>query len=156
MSEYRSEINSTNVRSGTYNLVYAFGILLSLVPDVSRSQKRSSWALAVGRLQVAMGVFQKIANPREIRQKLGLNQEEFWQKIGVTQSGGSRYEAGRDMPKPVTELLRLVHLEGVDLSTVRKEDIQIIEFLRSHHPDLYSKLRDAVDVEPVGVAGNTF
>lgn len=92
-----------------------------------------------------MGLFQKITNPREIRQKLGLNQEEFWQKIGVTQSGGSRYEAGRDMPKPVTELLRLVHLEGVDLSTVRKEDIQIIEFLRGKHPDLYAKLRDAVD-----------
>ncbi|MBL8310047.1 MAG: helix-turn-helix domain-containing protein [Burkholderiales bacterium] len=91
-----------------------------------------------------MSLFQKIANPREIRQKLGLNQEEFWQKIGVTQSGGSRYEAGRDMPKPVTELLRLVHLEGVDLSSVRKEDIQIIEFLRDKHPDLYNKLRDAV------------
>lgn len=91
-----------------------------------------------------MGLFQKISNPREIRQKLGLNQEEFWQKIGVTQSGGSRYEAGRDMPKPVTELLRLVHLEGVDLSSVRKEDIQIIEFLRGKHPDLYAKLRDAV------------
>ena len=103
-----------------------------------------------------MSVFQKIANPREIRQKLGLNQEEFWQKIGVTQSGGSRYEAGRDMPKPVTELLRLVHLEGVDLSTVRKEDIQIIEFLRSNHPDLYAKLRDAVDVEPIGMSSSTF
>ena len=48
------------------------------------------------------------------------------------------------MPKPVNELLRLVHLEGVDLSTVRKEDIQIIEFLRIKHPDLYSKLREAV------------
>jgi transcriptional regulator with XRE-family HTH domain len=103
-----------------------------------------------------MGVFQKIANPREIRQKLGLNQEEFWQKIGVTQSGGSRYEAGRDMPKPVTELLRLVHLEGVDLSTVRKEDIQIIEFLRSKHPDLYAKLRDAVDTDPVSSTLATF
>ena len=103
-----------------------------------------------------MSFFEKIANPREIRQKLGLNQEEFWQKIGVTQSGGSRYEAGRDMPKPVTELLRLVHLEGVDLSRVRKEDIQIIEFLRSNHPDLYSKLRDAVDAEPMVAGIKTF
>ena len=93
-----------------------------------------------------MGLFQKIKNPREIRQKLGLNQEEFWQKIGVSQSGGSRYEAGREMPRPVSELLRLVHLEGVDLSTVNKEDIQIIQFLREKHPDLYDKLRDAVDV----------
>lgn len=103
-----------------------------------------------------MGLFQKITNPREIRQKLGLNQEEFWQKIGVTQSGGSRYEAGRDMPKPVNELLRLVHLEGVDLSTVRKEDIQIIEFLRIKHPDLYSKLRDAVHGDESTPAASVF
>ncbi|TAG02671.1 MAG: XRE family transcriptional regulator [Betaproteobacteria bacterium] len=91
-----------------------------------------------------MGLFSKIRNPKEIRQKLGLNQDDFWQKIGVTQSGGSRYEAGRDMPKPVSELLRLVHVEGVDLSTVNKEDIEIIGFLRQQHPDLYARLRDSV------------
>jgi transcriptional regulator with XRE-family HTH domain len=91
-----------------------------------------------------MGLFEKIRNPREIRQKLGLNQDEFWQKIGVTQSGGSRYEAGREMPKPVAELLRLVHIEGMDISMVRKEDIEIIEFLKEKHPELYEKLRDEV------------
>jgi hypothetical protein len=41
-----------------------------------------------------MKVFDFIFNPREIRQRLGLNQEAFWTRIGVTQSGGSRYEAG--------------------------------------------------------------
>ena len=39
---------------------------------------------------------------REIRRKLGLNQQQFWSTLGVTQSGGSRYESGRNMPKPVT------------------------------------------------------
>jgi transcriptional regulator with XRE-family HTH domain len=91
-----------------------------------------------------MGLFERITNPREIRQKLGLNQDEFWQKIGVTQSGGSRYEAGRDMPKPVAELLRLVHVEGVDISSLRKEDLEIISFLKSSHPELYEKLRAEV------------
>jgi transcriptional regulator with XRE-family HTH domain len=91
-----------------------------------------------------MGLFERIKNPREIRQNLGLNQDEFWQKIGVTQSGGSRYEAGRDMPRPVAELLRLVHVEGVDISAVRKEDLEIIAFLKSDHPDLYAKLRSSV------------
>jgi transcriptional regulator with XRE-family HTH domain len=91
-----------------------------------------------------MGLFEKIRNPREIRQKLGLNQDDFWQKIGVTQSGGSRYEAGREMPKPVAELLRLVHIEGMDISMVRKEDIEIIEYLKEKHPELYEKLRDEV------------
>jgi transcriptional regulator with XRE-family HTH domain len=83
-------------------------------------------------------------NPREIRQRLGMNQEEFWTRVGVTQSGGSRYESGRAMPRPVRELLRLVHVERLDLSRVRKEDLQIIEHMKAHHPELYQSLRKAV------------
>ncbi len=85
----------------------------------------------------------ELVNPREIRRRLGLNQEEFWTRIGVTQSGGSRYESGRTMPKPVRQLLRLVHVERIDLSRVKKEDFEIIDHLKSHHPDLYQSLRKA-------------
>jgi transcriptional regulator with XRE-family HTH domain len=85
-----------------------------------------------------------VLNPREIRQRLGLNQEEFWTQIGVTQSGGSRYESGRAMPKPVRELLRLVHVEHLDLSKVKKEDFEIIDHLKTHHADLYQSLRRAI------------
>lgn len=53
----------------------------------------------------------KSINPKEVRIRLGLNQQEFWGRIGVTQSGGSRYESGRAMPKPVQELLRIVHVD---------------------------------------------
>lgn len=91
-----------------------------------------------------MKIFDKVLNPREIRRRLGMNQQEFWTKIGVTQSGGSRYESGRNIPKPVRELLRLVHVEQVDLSRVRKEDFEIIEYLRDTHPDLYKSLKKAV------------
>ncbi|MFO1379587.1 MAG: transcriptional regulator [Chitinivorax sp.] len=91
-----------------------------------------------------MKLFEKILNPRDIRRKLGLNQQEFWTQIGVTQSGGSRYESGRNMPKPVRELLRLVHVEQLDLTRVRKEDFDIIDYLRETHPDLYKSLRKAV------------
>ena len=80
-----------------------------------------------------MKLFEKIANPREIRRKLGMNQQEFWTKIGVTQSGGSRYESGRDMPKPVRELLRLVHMEQVDLTKVKREDFEIVEYMKQSH-----------------------
>jgi transcriptional regulator with XRE-family HTH domain len=57
---------------------------------------------------------------REIRRKLGLNQQQFWSKIGVTQSGGSRYESGRNMPRPVQQLLRLVHVEQIDIGKIKK------------------------------------
>jgi len=91
-----------------------------------------------------MKLFEKIQNPREIRRKLGMNQQEFWTKIGVTQSGGSRYESGRDMPKPVRELLRLVHMEQVDISKVKREDFEIVELLKQSHADIYKSLRKAV------------
>ncbi|MCX7170423.1 MAG: hypothetical protein NTY41_09060 [Proteobacteria bacterium] len=48
----------------------------------------------------------------DFRNKLGLNQSDFWSRYGVTQSGGSRYEAGRNIPAPLKLLLRL-HLSGV-------------------------------------------
>jgi transcriptional regulator with XRE-family HTH domain len=89
-----------------------------------------------------MGFFDKL-DPREIRRKLGLNQEQFWTKIGVTQSGGSRYESGREMPKPVRELLRLVHVEQIDLEKVRREDFEILEYLKAQQPELYDKLQRA-------------
>ena len=45
------------------------------------------------------------------RQKSNLNQTEFWNRYGVTQSGGSRYESGRNIPKPLAILLWL-HQSG--------------------------------------------
>lgn len=45
------------------------------------------------------------------RKKEGLNQMEFWMRYGVTQSGGSRYESGRNIPKPLAILLWL-HRSG--------------------------------------------
>ncbi|HJW01655.1 MAG TPA: helix-turn-helix domain-containing protein [Azospira sp.] len=87
-----------------------------------------------------MKLVEKI-DPREIRRKLGLNQQQFWSKIGVTQSGGSRYESGRNMPKPVRELLRLVHVEQVDIQRIKREDVEVIEFLKASEPELYKTLK---------------
>jgi DNA-binding transcriptional regulator YiaG len=87
---------------------------------------------------------EKSNEPREIRRKLGMNQQQFWSKIGVTQSGGSRYESGRNMPRPVRELLRLVHVEQIDTQRIKREDLDIVEFLKSEDPDLYKTLKKAV------------
>ena len=85
-------------------------------------------------------VVEKI-EPREIRRKLGLNQQQFWSKIGVTQSGGSRYESGRNMPRPVRELLRLVHVEQIDIQRVKREDFEVIEYLKSEEAELFKTLK---------------
>ena len=79
--------------------------------------------------------------PREIRRKLGLNQQQFWSTLGVTQSGGSRYESGRNMPKPVRELLRLVHVEQVDIKNIKRDDWEVIEYLKAQEPELFKSLK---------------
>jgi transcriptional regulator with XRE-family HTH domain len=94
--------------------------------------------------------FDRVLNPREIRRRLGMNQEQFWTQIGVTQSGGSRYESGREMPRPVKELLRLVHVEQIDLSQVKRVDFEIISYLKEAHPDLYRSLRRAARSRSAG------
>jgi transcriptional regulator with XRE-family HTH domain len=78
---------------------------------------------------------------REIRRKLGMNQQQFWSKLGVTQSGGSRYESGRNIPRPVQQLLRLVHVEQIDISKVRREDFEVVEFLKATEPEKFKNLK---------------
>lgn len=78
---------------------------------------------------------------REIRRKMGLNQQQFWSKLGVTQSGGSRYESGRNMPRPVQQLLRLVHVENIDIAKVKREDFEIAEYLKAHDQEQYKSLK---------------
>lgn len=81
---------------------------------------------------------------RGIRHKLGLNQQQFWSKLGVTQSGGSRYESGRNMPRAVRQLLRLIHVEQIDIEKIKREDYEVIEYLRANKPALLKDLkRDA-------------
>jgi DNA-binding transcriptional regulator YiaG len=42
-----------------------------------------------------------------LRQQSQMNQSTFWTRYGVTQSGGSRYESGRELPAPLAILLIL-------------------------------------------------
>lgn len=46
------------------------------------------------------------------RKSLGENQTAFWSRFGVTQSGGSRYENGRELPAP-TAMLVLAFADGL-------------------------------------------
>jgi transcriptional regulator with XRE-family HTH domain len=85
--------------------------------------------------------FGKIPNPREIRRRRGMNQQEFWGSIGVTQSGGSRYESGRNIPKPVRELLRLVHVDQIDLSLINRTDLSVLAYLKTSEPELFARLK---------------
>lgn len=60
----------------------------------------------------------KAINYRDMRKKLDLNQQDFWAAVWVTQSGGSRYESGRDVPRQVAEQVRLRHELGIDTTLI--------------------------------------
>ena len=57
---------------------------------------------------------------RALRRKLDIPQDKFWAKLGVTQSGGSRYERVRAMPLSVSILLDLIY--GAELAAQKKLD----------------------------------
>lgn len=91
-----------------------------------------------------MKPFSPIPNARDLRKRLGMNQSEFWSRIGVTQSGGSRYESGRAPPKPVRELVRLVYICDVPLEMANGADLRVAALLKKQNPELYRSLRKAV------------
>ncbi|WP_156876912.1 helix-turn-helix domain-containing protein [Paludibacterium yongneupense] len=85
-----------------------------------------------------------IFDPRALRVQLDLNQQEFWSAIGVTQSGGSRYENDRRIPKPVMELLRLRYQLGIPLDGITLDNAPIIRAIASGELDTET-LRDNVE-----------
>ena len=54
-------------------------------------------------------VFSTSAEIKAFRHKHGMNQSQFWGRVGVTQSGGSRYESERNIPQPVRLLLHIAY-----------------------------------------------
>ena len=57
------------------------------------------------------------------RAESGMNQCAFWSQFKVTQSGGSRYESGRNIPRPLQMLIWLRYEAGLSnelWETVRK------------------------------------
>lgn len=89
--------------------------------------------------------FQPITDVRDVRRKTGLNQTKFWNRIGVTQPGRSLYEAGREMPNAVRELVRLAYIEGLNLASLKQVDVTIASLLKEQQPELYRALKKEVN-----------
>lgn len=81
--------------------------------------------------------------PKELRLQLGLTQADFWSPVGVSQSGGSRYESGRKLPAAISALLHLVHIQGMAISEQAGEDSRVGKALRETDPSRYSTLLKA-------------
>src|SRR5574343_138799 len=77
---------------------------------------------------------------KALRIKLGLTQSEFWGPVGVSQSGGSRYESGRKLPVSISTLLYLVHIEHIDLATLCGNDALVGHYLSQHEPKMFTSI----------------
>jgi hypothetical protein len=70
------------------------------------------------------------------RRRIKESQKVFWSRFGVTQSRGSRFELGANIPKPVMLLLRL-YFAG----RITDEDISSVTQRRApaHRPAAFSR-----------------
>lgn len=50
---------------------------------------------------------------KQLRIAADLTQKEFWASLGLTQSGGSRYENENSIPKPIRILIFAVYVAGI-------------------------------------------
>ena len=75
-----------------------------------------------------------IRNYRELRRKMDISQFEFWSRIGVTQSGGSRYETMRRVPKPTQTVIDLTYgpLNAAVERLAAMRGITVAELIASH------------------------
>lgn len=78
---------------------------------------------------------------KSIRLKSKYNQQKFWARIGVTQSAGSRYESGLDMPLPVQKLFKVVHVNKINIEALNADDLLVISYLRAKKSAALKKLR---------------
>lgn len=64
---------------------------------------------------------------RKYRLSKDMDQGSFWRRISVTQSGGSRYETGREMPEQVAMMLTIAYGE-------KREAERLVAKLRNGGP----------------------
>ncbi|QND84561.1 Helix-turn-helix XRE-family like protein [Chromobacterium vaccinii] len=91
-------------------------------------------------------------NIRVIRRATGLNQHDFWSALGVTQSGGSRYESGRNIPKPVLALIVAVYVHKIDLSKLNEDNAPVIRAVLAGELDGKKLLKTAEDMRRISAA----
>lgn len=58
-----------------------------------------------------------ITDFKALREKLGLSQKVFWERVFITQSGGSRYEKSGRVPTHTAIVLNMVY--GTETNSAR-------------------------------------
>jgi transcriptional regulator with XRE-family HTH domain len=56
-----------------------------------------------------------------LRERAGMRQKAFWASLGLTQSGGSRYEQGQTIPRSIRILMFAMYVAGVNVDATTEE-----------------------------------
>jgi len=57
---------------------------------------------------------------KALREQAGLTQKAFWNALGITQAGGSRYEQAKLIPRPLRILIYTLYVAGVRVDATSK------------------------------------
>ena len=71
------------------------------------------------------------AAAKRLREQAGLSQKAFWEPVGITQSGGCRYENGHPIPKPTRILVFARYVAGLRLDAGTPEGAERLVRLAS-------------------------
>ena len=86
-------------------------------------------------------------NFRAVRDSLDLGQVAFWKPVFVSQSGGSRYEHGRNVPRAVVTLLKLVYTSADDAEAFLTQLRAPYQTLPPVKVKLYKEARSGSDLK---------
>ena len=60
------------------------------------------------------------AAAKALREEAGLTQKAFWNSMGLTQSGGSKYEQNNRIPRPIRILIYTMYVAGIKVDATSK------------------------------------
>lgn len=58
---------------------------------------------------------------KQLRANAKLTQKQFWYSLGLTQSGGSRYERLQAIPRPVRILIFAMYVAGIQIDATSEQ-----------------------------------
>lgn len=71
------------------------------------------------------------AAAKALRESRDESQDVFWSRVGITQSGGWRYEQGTPIPKYVRILLFAIYVAGIDIDASTPEGAEALKRVAS-------------------------
>lgn len=92
---------------------------------MTRPQPRSAHPATQANRRNPSRLARLLSDVGAYRWQLRMNQTEFWTRYGATQSGGSRYEKGRQPHRAIQLLLALEEMGAIDSDVIERAHVRL-------------------------------